>query len=281
VRFAILPSSWSRAARHCLIPLSILLLAWGVRSCAHLQSARPAIAPSMRVLTYNLDKDSADRSDAIKVIRDSQPDVILFQEASSEWQSMLRWHLAGEYPYASFNQPKIGYDGMGIMSKFPIVEETWLPGANGGWFPAQVVKLQTPMGQVQLLNVHLRPPASDTGNKLVGYFTTGPVRKREIAALHSHLKQGCPTLVIGDFNEGDDGGTVGWLEKKGFIDALPQFDRKTTTWQGEYKGLHFSDRPDHVLYTSELTCFESRVIPEKASDHDPVLAVLGLKARTQ
>jgi endonuclease/exonuclease/phosphatase (EEP) superfamily protein YafD len=87
------------------------------------------------------------------------------------------------------------------------------------------------------------------------------------------------TIVTGDFNEGDGGQAVSLLKSKGFVDALPEFDRKTSTWQGEYKGFHLTERPDHVLYSSSLRCFEARVIPEKASDHDPVLAVVGLKGK--
>jgi endonuclease/exonuclease/phosphatase (EEP) superfamily protein YafD len=241
-----------------------------------LQAIRLADASSIRVMTFNVDRDASDRSDGINVIRQCKPDVIVFQEASQAWQDALRWHLAGQYPYISFNHPESGYDGMGVMSKYPIVEEAWLEKANGGWFPAQRLKLQTPKGVVQLLNVHLRPPSTASGNKLIGYFTTGAVRKREIAGLQAKLQPAVPTVIVGDFNEGDDGGAVRWLGEKGFTDALSQFDRKTTTWQGGYKGLHFSERADHVLYTRDLQCFEARVISEKSSDHDPVLAVVGI-----
>jgi len=41
--------------------------------------------------------------------------------------------------------------------------------------------------------------------------------------------------------------------------------------------MRLTDRPDHVMYSGELRCFEARVIPEIASDHDPVLAVIGLQ----
>jgi endonuclease/exonuclease/phosphatase (EEP) superfamily protein YafD len=232
----------------------------------------------MRLLTYNLDKDSANREAALALIEKADPDVIFFQEASAEWQELLTSKLAGRYPHASFNQPKIGYDGIGMMSKFPIVEERWLDKIGGGWFPSQLLVLETPLGRVHLLNVHLRPPSSDTGNKVVGYLTTGGVRRQEIEGLYGQLRPLGPTIVVGDFNEGDGGQAVEWLKGKRLTDALPEFDRKSSTWQGQYLGMHLTDRPDHVMNSADLRCFEARVIPETASDHDPVLAVVGLKS---
>src|SRR5437899_2938338 len=100
------------------VPL-LLLLGWVFfgRSCARVRPVEPAVAPSMRLLTYNLDKDSANREAALAVIETADPDVIFFQEASAEWQELLTSKLRGRYPHVSFNQPKIGYDGIGMMSK--------------------------------------------------------------------------------------------------------------------------------------------------------------------
>jgi endonuclease/exonuclease/phosphatase family metal-dependent hydrolase len=164
-----------------------------------------------------------------------------------------------------------------MMSKFPIVGEKWLAKSGGGWFPSQLLVLQTPMGNVQFLNVHLRPPSSDNGNKVVGYLTTGGVRRQEIEGLYGQLRPLGPTIVVGDFNEGDSAQAVEWLKGKKLTDALSEFDRKSSTWQGQFMGMHLTDRPDHVMYSPELRCFEARVIPETASDHDPVLAVMGLR----
>lgn len=266
-----------RTARIAAGLILIALIRLG-HSCTPLRTPEPPVEPSMRLLTYNLDKDSAEREAGADVISRLDPDVVLFQEASAEWQALIRSRLGARYPYVSFNAPETGYDGMGMISKFPIVDEAWLPRAAGGWFPAQAVVLQTPLGRVQVLNVHLRPPSSDAGNKLTGYLTTPGVRRREIEARFDRLKPGVPTIVAGDFNEGDDGQAVGFVRRKGLTDALPEFDRKSSTWQGTYKGLHFSERADHVLLSPELRCFEARVVPETASDHDPVLVVVGHKA---
>jgi endonuclease/exonuclease/phosphatase (EEP) superfamily protein YafD len=270
----------SRRGRVVKWAAPVLLLGWMFwgRSCAPVRPVEVGVAPMMRLLTYNLDKDSANREDALGVIAQANPDVIFFQEASAEWQGLLKSKLGGPYPYASFNEAKIGYDGIGMMSKFPIVEERWLAKVGGGWFPSQWTVLETPLGRVQFLNVHLRPPSSDTGNKVVGFLTTGGVRRKEIEGLHGQLRPVGPTVVVGDFNEGDDGQAVKWLRGRGLTDALPEFDRKSSTWQGAYMGVGLTDRPDHVMYSTELRCFEARVITERASDHDPVLAVVGVRA---
>jgi endonuclease/exonuclease/phosphatase (EEP) superfamily protein YafD len=244
-------------------------------SCTPLRAPEQPIDPSLRLMTYNLDKDSADRDAGIELIRQLDPDVICFQEASAEWQELIRSQLGDRYRHISFNTPQSGYDGMGIASKFDIEEDVWLSKSGGGWFPAQNVVLKSPLGRLQVLNVHLRPPSSDTGNKLTGYFTTPGVRRQEIEGLLGQLKPDLPTLVVGDFNEGDGGQAVGFMRHSGFTDALPEFDRNTSTWQGTYKRLHFTERADHVLYSAHLRCFEAKVIPERASDHDPVLVTIG------
>jgi endonuclease/exonuclease/phosphatase family metal-dependent hydrolase len=164
-----------------------------------------------------------------------------------------------------------------VLSKHPIAAHEILDKAPGGWFPSQRFTLETPLGPVQFLNVHLRPPATDSGNKVIGYLTTGGTRRREITHLVAQLDPALPRIVLGDFNDGDDSSALKFLEKQGYQNALPQFDAKTPTWRGRHLGLDLKDRPDHVLYSPPLHAYGARVIPETSSDHDPVLAVIGRK----
>jgi endonuclease/exonuclease/phosphatase family metal-dependent hydrolase len=231
-------------------------------------------------MTYNLDKDAADRRDALRVIRDARPDVVCFQEASREWIEYLRAALSHEYPYAVFNQPRIGYDGVGVLSRYPIPRHAILDRAPGGWFPSLRFTVDSPLGSVEVLNVHLRPPATDGGNKLVGYFTSPAQRRREVETLVRQLDPALPHIVLGDFNEGDDGSAVRFLQTNARLsDSLSQFDRRSATWKGRFAGMSLSERADHILYSSELHAFDARALPETASDHDPVLAVIGRERR--
>jgi endonuclease/exonuclease/phosphatase family metal-dependent hydrolase len=82
-----------------------------------------------------------------------------------------------------------------------------------------------------------------------------------------------PTLVVGDFNDGENSPVVEWLEDKGMMNALPNFDRNSPTWQWRTSLMTLSRRMDHVVYSRELHCCSASVIRGGASDHSPVEAV--------
>ena len=86
-------------------------------SCTHVRQPQPAPPASLRVMTFNLDKDAASSNDAFRAIAQADPDVICFQEASGPWQAQLRSRLGERYPHASFNAPSNGYDGIGVLSR--------------------------------------------------------------------------------------------------------------------------------------------------------------------
>jgi endonuclease/exonuclease/phosphatase (EEP) superfamily protein YafD len=80
-------------------------------------------------------------------------------------------------------------------------------------------------------------------------------------------------LVAGDFNDSEHSRVVNWLKHKGMINALPQFDRSTATWEWHYGVVNLHRRMDHILYPSELQCRSAQVLRDGASDHFPVQAV--------
>src|SRR5688572_3439388 len=87
------------------------------------------------------------------------------------------------------------------------------------------------LGPVQVLNVHLRPPVSDRGSWVSGYLTTRHDREREMQRFYARLWADAALIVAGDFNEGENGGVLDWLRRKGMRNALPEFDRSTATWE--------------------------------------------------
>src|SRR5262249_6918015 len=140
--------------------------------------------------------------------------------------------------------------GMGVMSRWPIARVDELPPPPGEPFFAWRIVIDAPGGQVQLLDVHLRPPMSDDGSWIKGYFTTRGDREREaqahVAALDRLSATRCgvaartgeagpcdpklPTIIAGDFNEEDDGLAHAVFRGRGFSDALAQFHADALTW---------------------------------------------------
>jgi endonuclease/exonuclease/phosphatase family metal-dependent hydrolase len=225
------------------------------------------------VLTFNVNWGGAHMDLAAQAIRNSGAEIVCLQETTPEWEAYLTRSLKAEYPFMEFRHSatRMG-GGLAVLAKGPAQEVAYVP-SETGWFDGWIVEFKTAVGPVQVVNVHLRPPISDRGSWVSGYLTTGADRESEIERFFAARKQGLPTLVMGDFNDGENSPSVRWLESQGLANALPQFDRSTPTWNWRYRGVTLKRRLDHILYTPDLHCSAARVLRSAASDHWPVEAV--------
>lgn len=131
----------------------------------------------------------------------------------------------------------------------------------------------TPAGDVLLVNVHLKPPISESGSWVAGYFETPPVRAAEMRAHVERLfvPGDLPVIVAGDFNEADGGG-LAVLAERNMVSALPEFS-SATTWRWPVGPFTLRRTMDHVVYaSSQLECLGARAIEAGRSDHLPVVA---------
>jgi endonuclease/exonuclease/phosphatase family metal-dependent hydrolase len=88
-----------------------------------------------------------------------------------------------------------------------------------------------------------------------------------------------PTLVIGDFNEEDDGAVIRWLEARGYRNALPLFRPGQHTWRHPLLGFELRQSLDHILFDRAFEPLDAQVLDAGRSDHLPVLARLQVVAR--
>ena len=260
-------------ARLILLAVVVLLAGCAARPAA--PRAVPLKVPSephIRVGTYNVNYGAPDPRSVLAAIEQADADILCVQESTPQWETLLRQRFAARYPHMLFRHaPAAG--GHAVLSKFPVNEVAYVE-PTVGWFPNWLLKAQTPLGDVQLLSVHLRPALSDRGSVSAGaYFTTKPLRKAELADLLERLDPDVPALIVGDFNESENGQALAAARNKGFGSALEQHDRRTETWRWRTSLITLRDRLDHILYSRELTCLDARVIPAGASDHLPVVAV--------
>jgi endonuclease/exonuclease/phosphatase (EEP) superfamily protein YafD len=231
-------------------------------------------APRLRVMTFNLNFAVSTAPENLAAIRDSGVDVVLLQETTDDTEAVFREELADLYPHMRFRSCcRAG--GLGILSRHPIVEDEWIA-STVGWFPAWRFVVDAPLGRVQLLDVHLRPPVSDSGSWIAGYVSTGEFREREIAAFWPAMRADLPTIVAGDFNENERGDAIDWLEDKGFASVLPQFADNAVTWQWALPLATLRARLDHIVVGPGLRASAAAVIEAGRSDHFPVVAELAL-----
>jgi vancomycin resistance protein VanJ len=230
--------------------------------------------PAVLLLTYNLNWANPDPAATMRAIADANADVVLLQEADAKWQRALEDTLAKKYPHRKFRLHGRYAGGIAVLSKLPIRAEEEIPSPVNTWFPAQRVVIDAPFGDVQLLNVHLRP-AVDGGSWIKGFVTTPPLRLREVEAYWPKLSHELPTIVAGDFNEDPTGTAVAFLEKHGLARVPAKGPRTWHYVDGGHELLKMDI--DHVLIDGTLTARDGEVLDTGTSDHRPVVVTIDKK----
>jgi endonuclease/exonuclease/phosphatase family metal-dependent hydrolase len=259
----------------------ILLTALVLCSCVHsTRTARIAAPgePQFKVTTYNLNYGLAGEPDTLAAIAVGSPDVVFLQETTARWEAEIRREYAARYPYMSFHHC-CGAGGLGVISKVRLTPPEYLD-STSGWFPALRVVLNTQLGPVQVLSVHLHPPVSESGSFVKGYFTTTGLREAELREFLTHLDPELPTLVMGDLNE-PDGKAVRCLQDLGFRSSLPEFAPAQKTWRWKLPIGALSSRLDHIFYNRRLEPLSVDVLDAGRSDHLPITAVFAAPRQIQ
>ncbi|MEK7449018.1 MAG: endonuclease/exonuclease/phosphatase family protein [Planctomycetota bacterium] len=265
----------NKKLRYLIVMLSLMGLVVGViLTCAHtpLRLPETPTGPYVKVLTWNVNWGMPEAEQTLAVLRQAEADVVCLQETTPRWESFLRGWLGKEYPYMKFRHAG-GAGGQALLSKKAFQELQYVVPSDG-WFAGWIYEVQTDIGPLQILSVHLHPALNEQGSfSASAYFSTKQTRLNEIKTLFPLLKKDRPTLLVGDFNEGTSSRAVEWIVTQGFTNALAEFDYKSDTWKWKTSLLTLSKRFDHILYSKEIYCLVSEVIKSGGSDHFPVRAI--------
>ncbi|MGE3919552.1 MAG: endonuclease/exonuclease/phosphatase family protein [Gammaproteobacteria bacterium] len=230
-----------------------------------------------RIATYNINFGETYKITApqktLKAIKAINADVILLQENTSAWSSYFKMHLKDLYGYQYF-KPYHNGGGMGFLSKYPLTTE-WYGHSHIGWDPAWIVSVNTNIGKLQILNVHLTPPLitpTNVGFLFRGGFITPDIRYREMQFYKHQLKPHMSTIIAGDFNEGNSGKAVKYLQSQGFKDAIVRGNIRGCTWTWYIGLLKLCNLYDHIFYTQALELHDVNVLRAGDSDHYPASA---------
>lgn len=247
-------------------PLALLLLA-GVACTGPQLAPVHEGAPALEILNWNLNYGLAGHEDALALIEDVDADVVVLQETSPDWEAALRHTLARRYRHMTFHHC-CGAGGLAVLSKHRIVDEEVLPAVS--WFPAWRGVIDTDLGRVQILDVHLRPSFDDDGSIPGGLIKTPAIRRQEMEHFVAMLDDTLPTVIAGDFNEGS-GGAVDIVKARGMASALDRAAVSTPTWR--WQGVPFRLRLDHVFFDDDaLALTAADVLEAGPSDHFPIVA---------
>jgi len=256
--------------RKCFFLLSIAL---GLCSCAgaHLQPRPPTPGKTpLTVMTYNVNFGIPCDEPTTTAIERSGADAILLQETTPAWEQCLRDRLSGTYAHIAFRH-SAGAGGLAVISRHSFEDKDYVASPIQ-WFPAWRVVVHAPLGDLQILQVHLRPQVSDSGSYVSGYLSTGHYRRQEIEHYSPTLDLSLPTLVAGDFNE-QGGDAVRHLRDQGMRDVSDDFNLGPT-WRWPTSVGTLRMKLDHVFYNGRVTPLDARVLDAGRSDHLPVIVVI-------
>lgn len=195
-------------------PLKLAVLACLIVFCVRFGSSLvsiPAIATpnakQISALTWNLELTNRELGAIRGVLDRSLADIVGLQELTYEQAQVIDAddQLRQRYPYRVID-PRRGVRGMGLLSRYPIVEQNQDAAAS-----PQSVRLDLGAGRM-LTVVHAHPSRARIRLPLL---YDPRARDTQIAAVRElvepHLARGEPLLVLGDFNVTEREPTYGTL----------------------------------------------------------------------
>ena len=284
-------AAWRWAPRYILIPqvVAIYLLLLPLMGLS-LGTGRWSVsnaASAIRLASYNIDTGVRGIPGIVAQVREFDPNVVLLQESSES----LRGGLATAFDGWHVDQRGQFF----VASRFPI-KNVFVPeplmyskGQGGAHFIAYV--LETPIGQVEVFNVHTTSPRDGLdelrGNGLREEIRTGRVfsgAQRHVIEFNAYRRQRqteaaitaargspYPAIIAGDTNLPG----LSWVlgeQCNGFRDV---FDVVGRGFGYTFPDKHPWMRIDRVLIDDRLRAVDFRVGRSSASDHLCVFAVIG------
>ena len=252
------------------------LAAASVVAVGHISwGSRPTAAgKTLKILTYNVAAFGIDKPGVMKVLKDSNADIICLQEACIIGKvkaagEALSKELRGYYWYgASTNM---------ILSRYPLSDQQSL-NVPTKWptkeFPSAVV--ESPIGKIRVMCVHMEPSwVAAWPPALGGYVETISKvcldRRAQVDLVLASLRPSKELVILaGDFN-GPAGSESILRFGKYFADSFAATERgfgNTILAKMPYKRIDY-------VWTRGLTPMQSEVVDSVASDHRAVLTVVG------
>jgi endonuclease/exonuclease/phosphatase (EEP) superfamily protein YafD len=224
----------------------------------------PATEKPFRAMLMNINAGNGNTEQVLGLIRQTQPDILLLEEATPKWAHELEV-LHASYPYRVAD-PQEGCFGIMLLSKYPLEHGEVVQIGEAG-VPSIVAHAYFPEGVVAIIGTHPLPPIGAEGSLQ---------RDLQLAALPKIIhQQKHPVLLIGDLN------TSPWsshftelLNKSGLKNSMKGFGH-----QPSWPVNHFFLRIplDHVLHSPEITIHNRAVLRDVGSDHFPVIVDFSIR----
>jgi vancomycin resistance protein VanJ len=275
VGLALLPVialTWLGGQRALSLTFLIAALLIGIHLAPHflLKPAEPTTGFPLKVMTYNVHHRNQVSEPIIARILEEDADLVALQELTPDLSEDLVQALEGRYPYHTLKTSRSRW-GQGLLSRYPLEQL-----AGGSSYRYQPAIVQTPAGQITLLNIHtpsLYP---------FGWKEDWEKQRDFVQTLAGQIAgtEG-PVVVVGDFNTTPQSENYALLRRNlrdAFLDsgwgfgfsypATPKFGIRLPTPLV---------RIDYIFHSEHFGSLDSRVLGDSGgSDHRPVVSVLSL-----
>ncbi len=274
--------------RRLLYPLGVSalvlvgpIMGYCVPRSAFVRSDEPAI----RVVTWNVRNECVSSATLAALINGTKPDIVALQECSADlqldWPS--GWHVHREGRLVTGSVHPVGSVGV-CQRRHP----------PSKWPPANALRcaIQTPVGSIEFVNVHLRTPRRGLEEVLSRRTFIDPSKRGSVTSeiesrrlesedLAEWLDESTDAVVIaGDFNMPVDSRIYRQFWSKyanAFSVAGSGFGHTKRT---EILGWQYGSRIDHILTAPGWRPSGCWLGPNLGSDHLPLIADL-VRARGQ
>ncbi len=248
-------------------PVFLFLTTYGAQ---FMPRAGAADSNPIRLLSYNLYAGNIQVDEVLAIIRQADADVVALQELNTYLAEAIRQQLSEHYPYQAlypYDDPR----GTGLLSRYPIREESWWLLAMGH----QRAELDINGTPVVIYNVHPQIPHF----ALLRFSSSG--RTNDLTdILDRAAQETLPTLLIGDFNMTDLSADYARLTAR-YTDAYHAVGWGLG-WTFPASGQVFGwgiplplARLDYLFYDKHFRALDARVLPNGGgSDHLPLLVTL-------
>ena len=248
------------------VVFTLILLAWNSWFIVPLyfqdSDISQASGESFSILSINLLASNSDYLEALELIREKDPDMVVLLELSPQWKEEMQV-LNGDFPFRKMF-PQSDNFGIGILSKIPM--QAQVTDFGSGFPPSIHSQLQINDHSVSLLATHPVPPVSQE------MFSFRNAQLEEIAKLSRGEARNF--VLAGDLNTSSYSKHFQELLEQGdLVDSRKGFGI-ASTWPADLFILRTT--LDHFLLRGNMEVLERTTERSIGSDHLPIFVRLGL-----
>jgi len=218
----------------------------------------------LRLLICNVQMENTAHERVLRMVRETDPDVLLAVETDARWVRALE-PLAADYPHV-VRQPQDNWFGMVLFSRLPLLESK-VEFLVQNDVPSVLAVIDLAGERVMLHGLHPRPPE--------------PLRDQDSAPRDAELvlvgrsiakQNGEPTILAGDLND------VAWSATTQLFLRLSRL-LDPRMGRGLYSTYNVRNPLvrwplDHLFHSNHFRLVELRRCKDIGSDHFPVLVEL-------